>query len=601
MPTTLRGVVRFRIAQMLLIACAAFMPRTAVAQGWTSTDVGAVNLAGSATGSGGAWTIQGDGGDIWDRADAFQFLHQPVADGQFVEAHIEDLQNTDPFAKAGVMVRATLDANSAMAILDVRPGGQVEFMARTSAGDAVQFIASRNVTFPVWVRLTFAEGSIRAFLSQDGSNWSFVDNVGITMPAPFEAGVAVTSHDRTQLTTAHVTGLGVSAIDPVGWYSTDVGDVGVVGSAIQVQGEWTVAGAGGDIWGSADAFHFVYRPTTGRRHQFFVRVDNLQNTSPFAKAGLMVRKSLDPGAAMLILDVRPTGDVEFMARQNDGGAVQYLGGVTVTFPVWMKVEWTDVNQPASSPVTVVASVSQNQLGPWVEVGRTTSTVMAFNATSHPISPGVTYQVGIAVTSHDSSRRNVAHFHGLTLSEGPDWRSDDIGATGLVGNAVNDETYRSFPFVVEGSGSDIWGAADSFQFFHLLTGSPISGGFGFERVNLVAAHPFAKAGLMIRDGTAANARMVIVDVKPDGNVEFMARTCEGCPVQYIAGADVGLPAWLNLRYNGTHFTAQAQPADKSRTVDLGSVDVTMPNLAPGFAVTSHDPGQIAIGIFQNLLP
>jgi hypothetical protein len=107
--------------------------------------------------------------------------------------------------------------------------------------------------------------------------------------------------------------------------------------------------------------------------------------------------------------------------------------------------------------------------------------------------------------------------------------------------------------------------------------------------------------MYRDGVAADARMVIVDVKPDGNVEFMARTCQGCPVEYLAGATVGLPAWLRLSYSGSHFSATAQPADQSRTIDLGSVDVTMPNIMTGFAVTSHDPSQIAVGVFQNLTP
>jgi len=38
---------------------------SAQTQDWTSADVGAVSLAGSASESNGVWTVNGDGSDIW--------------------------------------------------------------------------------------------------------------------------------------------------------------------------------------------------------------------------------------------------------------------------------------------------------------------------------------------------------------------------------------------------------------------------------------------------------------------------------------------------------------------------------------------------------
>jgi hypothetical protein len=50
------------------LSLALLWPRAAAAQlpdGWTSTDVGSVGIAGSATQSNGSWTVQGSGADIW--------------------------------------------------------------------------------------------------------------------------------------------------------------------------------------------------------------------------------------------------------------------------------------------------------------------------------------------------------------------------------------------------------------------------------------------------------------------------------------------------------------------------------------------------------
>src|SRR5512144_1854754 len=50
---------------------------------------------------------------------------------------------------------------------------------------------------------------------------------------------------------------------PGGWSTTDVGTVGAAGSANGSGGSFTVNGAGADVWGTADAFRFVYTTLTG--------------------------------------------------------------------------------------------------------------------------------------------------------------------------------------------------------------------------------------------------------------------------------------------------------------------------------------------------
>ena len=89
--------------------------------------------------------------------------------------------------------------------------------ARTLAGDAVTFIGGGTLSFPLWLTLTWNEGSVRAWTSRDGTNWSFLNNAAVTLPASFEAGIAVTSHDTTQLTTAVVEHLSLGSQEVPGW------------------------------------------------------------------------------------------------------------------------------------------------------------------------------------------------------------------------------------------------------------------------------------------------------------------------------------------------------------------------------------------------
>jgi hypothetical protein len=120
-------------------------PRAVRAQAWTSTDVGGVGIAGTASQSAdGTWTVQGSGADIWGDADSFQFVHQTSSDIGSAQAIVVDLQNTNTFAKAGVMVRSSLAPDAAMAILDVRPNGALEFMVRPADGAPMRFIATEQ-------------------------------------------------------------------------------------------------------------------------------------------------------------------------------------------------------------------------------------------------------------------------------------------------------------------------------------------------------------------------------------------------------------------------------------------------------------------------
>src|SRR6185369_2693027 len=180
---------------------------------------------------------------------------------------------------------------------------------------------------------------------------------------------------------------------PSPWLHQDIGAVGVSGSASFNSGVFTVAGAGSDIWGAADSFHFVYQ-ALGGDGQIVARVSSTQNTSVNAKAGIMFRSSLASTAATVILDVNPSGNIEFMARTSDGGSMAWLAGASDPAPVWLKL--------VRSGSTITGFVSADG-STWTTVGSTSAAL------------GSGASVGLAVNSHNTSQLNTSTFDSVAVT------------------------------------------------------------------------------------------------------------------------------------------------------------------------------------------
>jgi len=176
---------------------------------WDSIDVGAAGAPGFAGYVDGTFYVQGDGGDIWGTADAFRFVYQPVAGDADIIARVTVEEAADPFAKAGVMFRQSLDPSSLQVILDRKPSGELEFMARFGTGDSTTFITGASSASPTWLRITRSGSQFTAFQSADGATWSEVGSISVASAGlHLLAGLAVTSHDSSVLNTSvfdHVT------------------------------------------------------------------------------------------------------------------------------------------------------------------------------------------------------------------------------------------------------------------------------------------------------------------------------------------------------------------------------------------------------------
>jgi len=144
----------------------------------------------------GTYTMTGSGTDIWNRADEFHFAYKELSGAGTIIAKVESVGNTDPWAKAGVMIRDTLEGDSRNAAVLVTPENGVRFQYRNTAGGTTSRYFEEGIPAPQWVRLERTTGGlVRAFYSADGTTWTNFNLVQVRMDMPVYIGLAVTSHN----------------------------------------------------------------------------------------------------------------------------------------------------------------------------------------------------------------------------------------------------------------------------------------------------------------------------------------------------------------------------------------------------------------------
>lgn len=178
-----------------------------------------------------------------------------------------------------------------------------------------------------------------------------------------------------------------------------------------------------------------------------------------------------------------------------------------------------------------------------------------------------------------------------------WTSQVIGSASPAGSATGDGD----SFSISGSGADIWNASDDFR----AVWQSVSGDFDVvTRVtSQTTTHAWAKAGLMVRESTAAGSRHLSVFVTPANGAAMQWRSATGGSSTSIAGPKVVAPTWLKLSRRGTAFSTYQSSNGTSWTL-VATRTVAIPSQAlVGLAVTSHANGVLSTATFTNvtLLP
>lgn len=171
---------------------------------WQCADIGGATPAGSQDVTNGVWTVQGGGGDIWDVADSFRLAWRPItADGN-VSAQVSSQTPSNPWAKAGVMIRKDTTAGSPFYGIFLTPANGIVVESRAAAGALTQQRAAMAGAGPVYLRVTRTGTTFTAETSANGVQWTAVPNSAVALPnlgGAALSGLAVTSHDTGLLST----------------------------------------------------------------------------------------------------------------------------------------------------------------------------------------------------------------------------------------------------------------------------------------------------------------------------------------------------------------------------------------------------------------
>src|SRR5262249_18971550 len=165
--------------------------------------------------SNGTFVVRAAGSDIWGSADSFGAVTQPLAGDGIVSAQALAETNTHAFAKAGVTIGA-LSPSSARVVLDIKPDGGVEFMARVADGSSMSYLGGGTLSFGGWLRLMRMGTHVIAAISPDGQTWTTIGSIDVTFGDGVEAGLAVTSHDTNAINTARFASPSVAASSTTG-------------------------------------------------------------------------------------------------------------------------------------------------------------------------------------------------------------------------------------------------------------------------------------------------------------------------------------------------------------------------------------------------
>lgn len=360
--------------------------------------------------------------------------------------------------------------------------------------------------------------------------------------------------------------------------SIDIGPVGLAGSStFNGPGSYTVRGAGNDIYGHWDEFHFASFNRTNADLTVTCKVTSFgpSTLESWRKGGLMIRNA-DPAT-----DVRRRGHAMMMVT-GWGAAMQSrvrdlthsvsVHGSYDTADVWLRLSLEGGNK-------VTGFVKRDGEYGWMQYAQ------------REIEFGDQVQVGMAVTSHTRETLGVLEVTDFEIQDGAFSLPASPADVGGTGRSVWVQEVKEGVWSVEAGGTDIGGTSDSFGFFGTEHTGDLTATYRLE--SLKHNNNDSKGGLMIRAGDAADAAHVSVLVKAGDGVRMYHRAETGGPTAMVENVGV----WrdnVELRLTKVGNQVEASYKERGAPVDwtvLGTATVDLGvSFKVGQAATSADPAR-----------
>ncbi|HLG70905.1 MAG TPA: hypothetical protein VK009_10820 [Chloroflexota bacterium] len=353
---------------------------------------------------------------------------------------------------------------------------------------------------------------------------------------------------------------GLSAC-PSGWSCGDVGNPPVAGGQSLNNGAWSLQSSGWDVWGASDQFHFVWQSLSGDGG-ISARVASQAGSNAWAKAGVMLRASSDPGSPYFAMFVTPSNGILVDVRSAQGGNASQVFNTSGAAPAYLKVD------RAGSTYTAYTSSDGSNWTPLTQTSLSMSgAVLAGLATT----AGAT---SLATDTIDSATI-ITTVQAAGCPTG--WTCADIGNPSPVG----DQSLSNGTWTIHSGGWDVVSAYD--QFHYVSQPLPGDGGISARLISQTNTNPYAKMGLMLRAGADPGAPYYGLFMTPANGLVLDARSSAGANANQVLQFFSELPVYVKVARSGNTFSTYT------------SSDDTIWTQVPGSAVTISSAGAWTAGI------
>ena len=185
--------------------CAAQAAQSGIGLFTAQQDIGTVLHAGSATfdATRGAYTITGSGDNVWFKSDDLHFVWTKALTDVTLSAQIDFANGGgNPHKKAMLMIRQSLDPDSAYVDVARHGNGLTSLQYRNAVGDVTREI-ELNVSAPPKVRIAKRGDFFYVWYAGADGKWMFSGaSMKLPMQGEFYVGLGMCSHDKDASETA---------------------------------------------------------------------------------------------------------------------------------------------------------------------------------------------------------------------------------------------------------------------------------------------------------------------------------------------------------------------------------------------------------------
>jgi regulation of enolase protein 1 (concanavalin A-like superfamily) len=228
---------------------------------------------------------------------------------------------------------------------------------------------------------------------------------------------------------------------------------------------------------------------------------------------------------------------------------------------------------------------------------TVVTTTAANATSYvdsALTPDTQYTYRLRAVRDGTFSTSSNTFTIRTLpNNNPGPGSADIGNVGVAGST----SASGNAVTLNAGGEDIWNQADGFRFYYQQWSG--DGTLTAHITGLTNTHPWAKAGVMIRESLAPESANAMMLLTADNVCGLETRSTMGAPAEFISGAWLNAPYWVRLTRTGNDFAGYVSPDGVTWTL-VGTRTIAMSSAVyVGLAATAHTTSALTSASFDNV--